>query len=220
MAKRKLFIYGIGRLAEYASYVFAIDSDYDVKGYCMEKVYLQKHQPKDSEIKVYEEIFELLQKENYFLFIAVGNNLLRERIYKVAKVNGFKMATYISSKASTWPNLETGENCFIDEGCVLQPFITIEDNTILFTSQIGHHTRIGKHVLISGSKTGGNVHIGNHCYIGLNASIKQNLKISNNCVIGMGCIIEKNISTPSVYTHKGTTKRNLDPDQISRLFLR
>lgn len=220
MKKKKLLIYGSGRLAEYAAYVFENDSEYKIEGFCMERDYLLKNPQTNKEMHVFEEIEDRFSEENHFLFIAVGNNLVRESIYNIAKEKGIRMATYISTKASTWANLETGDNCFIDEGCVLQPFITIEDNSILFTSQIGHHTHIGKHVLISGAKTGGNVHIGNHCYIGLNASIKQNLTISRNCIIGMGCIIEKNISKSSVFTHKGTTNRNLDPDQIARLFLR
>ena len=168
--------------------------------------------------------FEKLNTEfppiNFSLFIAVGNNKIRERLFNRATNLGYNLPSYISSKSSHWENLKTGKNVFVDEGCVLQPFINISDNTILFTSQIGHHTQIGKHSLISGSKTGGNVKIGDHCYLGLNASIKQNLTIAANTIIGMGCIIEQDILISSVYTHKGTTKRNLNPDQISRLFLK
>ena len=129
------------------------------------------------------------------------------------------MANYVSSKSAHWENLKLGENIFIDEGCVLQPFIEIGDNSILFTSQIGHHTHIGKHSLISGAKTGGNVKIGDNCYVGLNASIKQNISVADNSMIGMGCIIEKDTGLSEVYTHKGTIKRSISSTQISSRFL-
>ncbi|SFN73925.1 acetyltransferase [Salegentibacter flavus] len=218
--KKNLIIYGVGKFAEYVGYVFEKDSDYEVTAYCVEKDYLNSNKFLGKLLFSFEELETRFPPSENVLFIAVGNNKIREGIYNRIAEMGYDFASYISSKSSHWENLQTGKNVFVDEGCVLQPFIRISDNTILFTSQIGHHTRIGKHALISGSKTGGNVKIGDYCYLGLNASIKQNVEIAANTIIGMGCIIEKDILESSVFTHKGTTKRNLDPDQISRLFLK
>jgi sugar O-acyltransferase (sialic acid O-acetyltransferase NeuD family) len=218
--KKNLIIYGIGKFAEYVGYVFENDSQYNVIGYCIEKELLEKNSFCNKPLTSFESLSSEFSPADYSLFIAVGINKVRERLYNSATTMGYELASYISSKSSHWDNLETGKNVFVDEGCVLQPFITISDNTILFTSQIGHHTSIGKHALISGSKTGGNVKIGDYCYLGLNASIKQNVIIAANTIIGMGCVIENDILEPSVYTHKGTIKRDLDPEKISRLFLK
>lgn len=218
--KKALIIYGIGKFAEYVGYVFENDSEYEVVAYCIEEEFLKHDSFCNKPLTSFENLNNNYPPVDFSIFIAVGNNKVRERLFNRAKELGYDFASYISSKSSYWENLKTGKNVFVDEGCVLQPFITISDNTILFTSQIGHHTRIGKHTLISGSKTGGNVKIEDFCYLGLNASIKQNVEIAANTIIGMGCIIEKDIPVSSVFTHKGTTKRNLAPDQISRLFLK
>ncbi|MDX1718615.1 MAG: acetyltransferase [Salegentibacter mishustinae] len=217
---KNLVIYGIGKFAEYVGYVFENDSQFKVIAYCIEEEFRKENLFYNKPLTRFESLSKEFSPENHYLFIAVGNNKLRERLYNRATEMGYDFASYISSKSRHWDNLKVGKNVFIDEGCVLQPFITISDNTILFTSQIGHHTQIGKHALISGSKTGGNVKIGDFCYLGLNASIKQNIKIAENSIIGMGCLIEKDILEPSVYTHKGTIKRELDPEKISRLFLK
>lgn len=220
MNNKKLIIYGIGKFAEYVGYVFENDSQYEVVGYCIEQDYLNENSFSNKPLTNFENLTLEFPPGDFQLFIAVGNNSIRERLFQRATEMGYNLASYISSKASYWDNLKVGKNVFIDEGCVLQPFISISNNSILFTSQIGHHTSIGSHVLISGAKTGGNVTIGNHCYVGLNASIKQNVQIAENSIIGMGCLIEKDIKQSSVYSHKGTVKRNLDPAQISRLFLK
>lgn len=220
MAKKKLIIYGTGKFAEYVQYVFNHDSEYEVVAFCIEKSLLRTEKFREKSLFDFDLITQEFPPQNASLFIAVGNNIIRERIFAKAKQKGYFLASYISSKSSHWENLQFGENVFVDEGCVLQPFITIKDNSILFTSQIGHHTQIGKSSLLSGCKTGGNVKIGNHCYIGLNASIKQNLHVADHCIIGMGCIIEKDTGLKQVYTHKGTIKREISSDLISSRFLK
>lgn len=219
MNNKKLFIYGVGRLAEYASYVFKFDSEYIVEGYCIEKEYLQKNIKDDSEIEVFEDIENLLSNNDYYMFIAVGNNVVRERIYRRAKEKGIKMATYISSKASTWPNLVVGDNCFIGEGSVLQPYVKIGVNSILFDASLGHHTIVGDHVLLSSSTTGGNVQIGNYTFIGLNSMVSQNLVIGPKNIIGMGVAIKTSTGEGEVYSSQKFLKRKLTFDDISKNYL-
>ncbi|UZH55501.1 acetyltransferase [Salinimicrobium tongyeongense] len=220
MDKKELIIYGIGRFAEYVQYVFDQDSSYTVKAFCIENsLYDAENNQLPLPLISLDEFLEKYTPSQYTVFVAVGNNEVRTRIFSIFKEYGYSLANYISSKSRFWPNLELGENIFVDEGCVLQPFIKLEDNIILFTSQIGHHSHIGKNSLMSGAKTGGNVRIGENCYIGLNASIKQNLTIADNTIIGMGCIMEKDTNKNEVYTHKGTLKRKISSIQISSRFL-
>lgn len=219
MKNKKLFIYGVGGLADYAAYVFENDSDYEVVGTCIEKNYLDKNPNDLKNIKVYEEIENQLHQEDTFLFIAVGNNVVRERLYKLFKQKGLRMATYISSKASTWANLEIGDNCFIGEGSVIQPFVKIGSNSILFGARIGHHSLIGDHVLLSGPTIGGKVKIGNYSFLGLNAVILQNLEIGPKNIIGMGVSIKNSTGEGEVYSSATFIKRKVKFDDISKNYL-
>lgn len=219
MGNNKIIIYGAGKLAEYAWYVFENDSDYDVEGYCLEREYLERNPMPNLGIMVFEEIQNLFLEKNYHLFIAVGNNLTRERIFRNAKENGILMATYISSKASTWANLKVGPNCFIGEGSVIQPFVVIGENTILFGARLGHHTEVGNHVLLSGPTIGGNVTIGNYTFIGLNAVILQNLVIGEKNIIGMGVAIKLSTKQGEVYSSPTFTKRKVSFNDISNNYL-
>lgn len=219
MKNRKLIIYGVGRLAEYAGYVFDNDSDYTVEGYCIEFEYFKNNPQTCSNSMVFEEIEDLLLKEDFSLFIAVGNNITRERIFNIARKKGYSLATYISSKASTWSNLKIGENGFVGEGSVIQPYVEIGVNCILFGARLGHHTKVGDHALLSGPTIGGNVRIGVLTFIGLNAVVLQNLEIGPKNIIGMGVSIKSSTGEGDVYSSPTFTKRKVKFDDISRNYL-
>ncbi len=210
MEKKKLLIYGVGRFAEYASFVFEHDDDYEVVGFCMETTYLEKFpNTKENNVYAFEAIKNLFPPQENELFISVGNNLIRERIYMAAKDLGYKLATYISSEAKYWNNLKIGDNCFVGEGSLLQPFTEIGNNSILFSASIGHHSKIGDHVLLSGCSLGGNVHVEDHSFLGINSTVKENTRIGSKNIIGMGVVIAKDTEPNEIYSAPQAKKRNI-----------
>lgn len=218
--QKKLIIYGVGNFAEYAAYVFEKDSSYDVVGFCIEQDYINKMDEINNDLLPFETVLNEYSKNDYYLFIAVGNNLLRKKIYTAAKKEGFTFAKYISTKATYWDNLIVGENSFISEGNILQPFTIIGKNSILFNNQIGHHCKICDDTLVSVSILGGNVQIGNLSYIGMGSVIKQNTIIAEKNIIGIGSVIEKNTEPNSVFTNKGTVQRSVSFEKVAHKFLK
>lgn len=219
---KKLIIYGVGRFAEYAAYLFQNDSNYKVTGFCIEREYRKDNKPyspiEGLDLFDFEELNRV--QDDFDLFIAVGNNSTRERIFKAAQRSKFSFASYISTKAITWENLISGENVFIGEGSVIQPFVQIHNNSFIIGSRIGHHSQIGEHVLISGSTIGGNTNVGDFSFLGLNSAVRQNLSIGKANIIGMNTTIERNTRENAVYSQKGTTLRKLDSSKVSDRTLR
>lgn len=221
MRNKKLIIYGTGGFAEYAAYVFENDSPYTVVAFSMESSYFETvESSKKTDLIIYETLEEHFSVKDYELFVAVGNNIIRERIFLAAKQKGYRLAKYISSKAVTWNNLKIGENSFVGEGSILQAFTEIGENSILFGARTGHHTKIGNHSLISGSTTGGNVSIGDHSFLGLNSCVKQNVKVGAKNIIGMGVIITHDTYEKAVYSSPGISPRNLNFDDIHKNYLK
>ncbi|UJH91330.1 acetyltransferase [Antarcticibacterium sp. 1MA-6-2] len=211
MQKKKLIIYGIGRFARYAAYVFNTDSSYIVDSYSVESSLIEnKSDFFDSSLEYtpFEQLNQVKSPQEHLLFISVGNNLVRERLYLAAKQQGFELATYISSKASTWPNLDVGENCFIGEGSVLQPFVKVGSNSILLSSRLGHHTEVGQHTLLSGTLLAGNVKVGDYSLLGLNSAIMENIKIGARNILGMGTVITSDTEDNAIYTAPASVKRS------------
>ena len=63
----------------------------------------------------------------------------RERFYSEAKSKGYKLISYVSSRAMLCDN-KIGENCFILGGVTLQPFVEIGNNGAR-TLQVPHGRR-------------------------------------------------------------------------------
>ena len=116
------------------------------------------------------------------------------------KAKGYKLASYISSKAYIGYEVEIGENCFIMENNVIQTFAKIGNNVVLWSgNHIGHSSIIhdncfiSSHVVISGF-----CEIGENTFVGVNTSVANNVKIGNYCLIGLGCIIVKDVAENSI----------------------
>lgn len=207
--KKKIIIYGIGKFAEYIAYSFTHDSKYEVIGHCIESSYSDYDDNQDLPLLNFDDLQKKFSPDSYFLFIAVGNDIIRERIFNSAKKKHYQMASYISSSSIHWENLKIGENVFISEDSAIQPFVNIEDNCILIGSKIGHHSVIKKNTLISTSTIGANVVIGENSFLGINSCIKSNVIIGSKNIIGMGAIINSNTKNNEIYSTPTAKKRSL-----------
>jgi sugar O-acyltransferase (sialic acid O-acetyltransferase NeuD family) len=119
----------------------------------------------------------------------------------MCKSKGYKLITYINSKATHWGEIEVGDNCFIFEGNVIQPFVKIGNDVIMWSgNHIGHDSSIGDHCFIaSHAVISGNVRIGPYCFIGVNATFRDGIIVAPECIIGAGALILKDTIEKGVY---------------------
>jgi len=219
MDKNKIIIYGVGKFAEYVRYVFDNDSEFKVVAYCIESKFLASNMTNETDIPLlnFDNIEVDYPKEQFKMFIAVGDNNIRERIFHEAKAKGYELVSYISNKATYWDNLVFGENVIITEDTGIQPFVTIGDNCIIIGAKIGHHSKIGNNVLMSCTFLAGDVEIGDNSFLGLNSSYKQKVKIGKHNIIGMSSLITDDTKDYEIYTSKKALKRNISSKRINYL---
>jgi sugar O-acyltransferase (sialic acid O-acetyltransferase NeuD family) len=202
---RKLIIGGDSAFAEIAYEYFTHDSDYEVVAFTVEGEYLKRESLFGLPIVPFETLEQHYDPAEHSVFAAMVYtqlNRLRTRMSREAKAKGFALASYVSSRAFLWRNVELGEHCFIFEDNTVQPFVRIGDNVVLWSgNHIGHHSTIGdncfisSHVVISGF-----VEVGENCFLGVNATLANNLKVGRDCWIGPGAMILKD--TPDATFHK------------------
>ena len=134
------------------------------------------------------------------MFIALSYsevNSIRKKKYFAAKEKGYKLASYISSRATILNNMSIGDNCFILENNTIQPFVSIGNNVTLWSgNHIGHHSAICDHVFIASHVVvSGGVHIGSQSFLGVNATLINNISIGDGCVIGAGALVNSNVES-------------------------
>jgi sugar O-acyltransferase (sialic acid O-acetyltransferase NeuD family) len=191
---RKLIIVGDSAFAEIAYEYFTHDSDYEVAGFSVEAEYLKRSELFGLPIVPFESLEESFSPSEYEAYVATVYthlNKLRTRLSTEVKAKGFRLASYISSRAFVWHNVEIGEHCFIFEDNTVQPFVKIGDNVVLWSgNHIGHHSTIksncfiSSHVVISGF-----VEVGENCFMGVNSTVANNVRIGADCLVGAGALI-------------------------------
>lgn len=201
----KVIIFGFKEFAEIAHYYLTEDSDHEVVAFCVNEQYMSdlKHF-KSLPIVPFEKV-ESLYPKNEFQFLAPMTsrqmNVLREKVYNSIKEKGYKCISYISSKAVT-NNAEIGDNCFILEGTMIQPYCKIGNNVMISANcYIGHHAEVKDHVTISGQVAiEGSTVIGENSFLGVHSTIRNRMVLAKGTLVGMSSsIISNTINEWSVY---------------------
>jgi sugar O-acyltransferase (sialic acid O-acetyltransferase NeuD family) len=154
------------------------------------------------------------------LFVAVGArgvNRFRASVCAEASGRGYELATYVSPRATTFPDLAVGANTFVFEDNTIQPYVTIGDDVVLWSgNHIGHHSRIGDHCFITSHVVvSGNVTIGSHCYVGVNATIRDGISIGDATVIGAGALVMRSTGEGEVYLGQRSQADPRRSDELS-----
>jgi sugar O-acyltransferase (sialic acid O-acetyltransferase NeuD family) len=194
---KKLVIVGDSAFAEVAYEYFTHDSPYQVAGFSVESAFLRRDELFGLPIVPLETLESRFAPDEHEVYVAIVYtklNRLRTRLCAAAKARGYRLASYISSRAFVWPNVEMGEHCFVFEDNTVQPFARLGGNVVLWSgNHVGHHTVIqdncfiSSHVVISGF-----CNIGKNCFMGVNSTVSNNVNIGDDNWIGPGVVIAKN----------------------------
>ena len=191
---RKLIIVGDSAFAEIAYEYFTHDSDFEVVAFSVEQDYLKRDSLFGLPVVAFEALETIYEPTEHRFFVATvytQMNALRRRLYLEAREKGYKPVSYISPRAFVWNNSEIGDHCFVFEDNVIQPFVKIKRNVILWSgNHVGHHSVIEDHCFISSHVViSGFVEIGEACFLGVNSTVANNVSIGANCLIGAGAIV-------------------------------
>ncbi len=225
LTKKKLIIFGLEDFAQIAYEYFTHDSEYEVVAFTVNQSYLKTNKLMNLPVVSFEQVEQKYPPEEYYFYAAITYgklNEIRQNISGQAKNKGYKLASYISSKAFVWKNVKLGEHVFIFENNVIQPFSEIGDNVILWSgNHIGHHSKIenncfiSSHVVVSGW-----CFIGNNCFIGVNSSIANGVKIGTECWIGHASIISEDIHDNSLVKSTKSEVKNLNKEVLNKFLSR
>jgi sugar O-acyltransferase (sialic acid O-acetyltransferase NeuD family) len=208
-ASNKLVIFGTGDFAYVAQKYFHRDSPYEVVAFTVHQARMESTEIMGISVTPFESILDTHPPDQYSMFVAVGFrgvNKARAGIVAECAAKGYNLVSYISPRAICWDDLVVGRNCFILEQNVVQPFVEIGNDVVLWSgNHIGHHVVIEDHCFISSQVVlSGRARIGAYSFIGVNASVRDGIRIGTGCVIGPGSVILKDTQDNEVYAVRAT----------------
>jgi sugar O-acyltransferase (sialic acid O-acetyltransferase NeuD family) len=216
----RVVVFGLKDFASLAHFYLRHDSQHEVVAFAVDRAYLGGLEEFEGKPVVAFEDVEAAYPPDEFRFFAPmspkGMNRGRESVYLKAKAKGYSLISYVSSKATTFPGLVVGENCFILEDNTIQPFATIGDNVVLWSgNHIGHHSTIGDHAFFTSHVVlSGHCSVGSHAFLGVNATIRDGLTIGSGTLVAMGACVTRDTEEWSVYKGNPARKAELRSDEI------
>jgi len=201
---QQVVIFGTSDFAQVAHAYLARSHDYQVAGFTVDHRHITTPTLLGCDVVAFEHLQDRFPPDRFSMLVAVGYSRLnkgRTEVYQACKARGYRLITYVDPGASRVGDVTIGDNCFIFEQNVLQPFVTIGNNVVIWSgNHIGHHAAIGDNCFIaSHAVIAGRVTIGHNCFIGINATIRDGVTIAPNCIIGAGATILGDTSEGEVY---------------------
>ena len=219
---KPVVLFGNGRVASLAHFYLTHDSEREVAAFTVDRDHVTDGTLFGLPVVPADEVLVRFPPDRFDMFVAVGYgriNKFREGKYLQVKEMGYELISYVSSKATVWPGTEIGDNCFIMENNVIQPFATIGNDVIMWGgSFVGHesvikdHCFVASHVVISGAVT-----IEPNCFIGVNATIRDEITIARECVIGAGAVIMKSTKEREVLIGPPARLLAFSSDRLPRI---
>lgn len=216
---RDLVIFGTRQIAEVLGWYFERESYYRVVAYTVDGSFLTDPIFQGRPVVPFEEITQRYPPTSTSMFVALSYqkmNRIRAEKFAAAKAAGYSLAHHVSPQAHVWDGLVIGENSFIMEHNVVQPFSRVGANTTLWAgNHIGHHSVIGDHCfLASHIVVSGSVEIGDYCFVGVNATLRDGIKVAPRCLVGAGTLLLGDTLPEQVFMAEATPASRVPSSRV------
>jgi sugar O-acyltransferase (sialic acid O-acetyltransferase NeuD family) len=208
---RSAVIFGTGDFARIASVYLRDDSPYRVEAFTVHERYIDDAELLGIPIVPFERLEEVHPPSSCELLVAMGysrTNSARAEMYEECKARGYSFLTYVHSSVKVWEESSIGENTFVFEDNVLQPFTEIGDDVVLWSgNHIGHDVKIGNHCFIASHVViSGNTSIGPYTFVGVNATFRDSINVGARNIIGAGAVIMRDTEEGDVFPVRNSEK--------------
>lgn len=138
---------------------------------------------------------EVKNAEQFFYFIAIGNNRHRKRWHDRLKERNFRLINVVDRSALVSQRATIGNGCFIGKMAIVNSKSVVCDNCIINSrALIEHGCYVSDHVNISTNAViNGDVRVGIGSFLGSCSVTRGQLKIGNWVTVGAGAVVVSHI---------------------------
>lgn len=192
--KPKLLVVGAGGHARSVLDIALQNAEYELVGVIDPLYGTQTHMTSMENIPIIGTdamLPDFLRQGISHIFIAIGENGLRKKLYEKAVAMGFHCINLVSQYAVLSKSVKLGHGVCVMAGAVLNVNTVIGDNSIINTNcSIDHDCTVGNHCHIApGVAVSGTVSIGDSVQIGTGACVIDGIQIEENSFIGAGAAV-------------------------------
>ena len=218
----RVVVFGTGNWAQLAHFYLTHDSTHEVVAFTVDRSHLKETEFQGLPVIAFEDIEQNFPPGEFEMFIPMSfkkMNHNRAEKYNEAKRRGYRLISYVSSRATTWPGFTCGDNCFIFEDNTIQPFVEIGNDVVMWSgNHIGHHTEIKDHVMITSHVViSGCCTVEENCFFGVNSTVRDETVVARETLVGMGVTIAKDTKEFEIYRLPAAEPERVRSNQIRSL---
>lgn len=213
MDDRPVVIFGNLRSSSLARYCLDNDTAHRVVAYTVDEAYISSPTYEGLPLLPFEQLDATFPPSDIRLLIPMGYqkiNTVRREKFLDARRRGYDFISYVSSRASTWPDLHIEDNVLVYEHAIIQPFATIGENAIIRSgAHISHHCSIGPHCFVAAEVAmGGDCKVGEQSFLGVGSVLRDQLTVASRTFVGAGAVVVKDTEENGVYVGNPAQKTN------------
>ena len=139
--------------------------------------------------------------DEYDIFVGIGNNEIREKIYEQLNELGVSIPTLIHPSAVISEHVEIDEGTVVMAGAIINCCTNIGKGCIINTSStVDHDCVLEDFVHVSpGVHLAGSVIVGEGSWLGIASIVSNNLEIAKKCIIGAGAVVVNDLIESGTY---------------------
>jgi acetyltransferase-like isoleucine patch superfamily enzyme len=201
--KRKLYIFGTKNFGELSHFYFSTDSHYEVAGFTVDAAYRTDTTFLGLPVVPYEELRKSASREDTDIFIAIGiaeiNELRAKKFFEVQR-DGFRLASFLSSKAHVRDDFVLRPNTMIMDHVATHPHIQVGCNSIIWSNtRMAWRSAVGDHAWVTSAVLGETSYVGDYTFVGISATIGPFVRVGTRNLIGAGAMILKDTADNAIY---------------------
>ncbi|WP_239745291.1 acetyltransferase [Mammaliicoccus sp. F-M27] len=189
---KPILLIGNGGHAKVIKDIIKQSEDYSFKGYLDDNIN-EFHEENNI---IYDRLENISNYANdYHFIISIGNNEVRETIYKKVNIPIEKYSILIHPTSSIGSNVKIGYGSVVMANTVINADTSIGKHSIINTGAIVEHdNNISNFVHVSPNSTlTGGVTVGSKSQIGASATVIPQINIGKNTIVGAGSTVVNDI---------------------------
>ena len=193
---RNLIIFGDTPFAERLFNYIELEAQDKVIAFTQEKSFISKVELQSCPVIPFEELTTL--NMDFEIVLGIGYsmmNQLKRKVYNLCINNGYKVATYISSKSIVYTK-DILDGCFIAPGAIVGPGCKLGHGNYLESAAVlSHDNELGDfNYLSTNAVFGGFAKVDDNCFFGLHSTVKNSVSVASDTIIGSAANLLKSIT--------------------------